>query len=522
MARRGATMLTPPPTGDLAVAWLEALWKEATEGPVRSGIEILGKDRSERLTELRGKIDRVFQASSALCRKFESDALQTEFERNDPRKWSPVRQRFEAFKSIRELQTGPHERIPEALVRNAIADQLGIKPEEVTWKQIASEMAGLLRDYPALTLVPTELAPSQRPSENTSQPDSASPETTVPSGNIRLDPKERMPPFRWEDIDHKLVRLKLTDLAEEMRSQIKANESRIQLENPGKLNRKTKHSLVLKMKQERADEWARKVYQVYCDVWQIQGHMKSAPFVRAVYAHGIVPVLRSRTQATESEFAGVATRSGLPVELHNALLHSLRLNMLRLEGRWRRRLEIEARQCEHAEKRARPAQPTVERGAEATGKTPTEAVAEVSRQAPGGENVEANASNSSVVEPAANGKTRKPGRRPRLGRAFVIRAGTLWQKAISDSPARVTNDQLRQVAASLDADGYLPPGNYLEGKCARELKAFNSRNSNSKSGPIKTWSELVSRGDKDLLRGMRRLLSRCAEKVDDGHPSSGN
>ncbi len=149
MAKRGATMLTPSPTGDLAVAWLEALWKEATEGPVRSGIEILGKDHSGRLTELRGKIDRVFQASSALCRKFESDALQTEFEerqRNDPKKWFPLRQRFEAFKSIRELQTGPHERIPEALVRDAIADQLGIKPEEVTWKQITFAMAGLLRD----------------------------------------------------------------------------------------------------------------------------------------------------------------------------------------------------------------------------------------------------------------------------------------------------------------------------------------------------------------------------------------
>ena len=79
MARRGATMLTPPPTGDLAVAWLEALWKEATEGPVRSGIPIVGKDRTGRLTELRGTIARVFEASSALCRKFESEALQAEF-----------------------------------------------------------------------------------------------------------------------------------------------------------------------------------------------------------------------------------------------------------------------------------------------------------------------------------------------------------------------------------------------------------------------------------------------------------
>ncbi len=124
----------------------------------------------------------------------------------------------------------------------------------------------------------------------------------------------------------------------------------------------------------------------------------------------------------------------------------------------------------------------------------------MSRQAPGGEDVEANASNRSVVEPAASGKIRKPGRKPRLGQAFVIRAGTLWQKVVSDSPAKVSNDQLRQVPASLDADGYLPPGKYLEGKCARELKAFNSRNSNSKFGPIQTWSELVPRGDKDLLR----------------------
>jgi len=165
-------MLTPPPTGDLMLAWLEALWKEATEGPVVSGIEILGEDRvwSSDHTEggpieLRGKIDRVFQASSTLCRNFESEALQDEFEerqRNDPKNWSLLRQRFEAFKSIRELQTGPHERIPEALVRDAIADQLGIKPEEVTWKQIQFEVAGMTRDYPAIALVPTELAPSQQ------------------------------------------------------------------------------------------------------------------------------------------------------------------------------------------------------------------------------------------------------------------------------------------------------------------------------------------------------------------------
>ena len=58
----------------------------------------------------------------------------------------------------------------------------------------------------------------------------------------------------------------------------------------------------------------------------------------------------------------------------------------------------------------------------------------------------------------------------------------------------------------------------------RELpsEAFNSRNSNSKLGPITTWSKLISCRDKDLLRGMRRLLYRCAEKLNDGRLLSGN
>lgn len=42
---------------------------------------------------------------------------------------------------------------------------------------------------------------------------------------------KKMPLFRWEDIDHRLVVLKLVDLSEEMRNRIKADESRIRFEN---------------------------------------------------------------------------------------------------------------------------------------------------------------------------------------------------------------------------------------------------------------------------------------------------
>jgi hypothetical protein len=167
MAIRGATMLPPLRTSDLAVTWLEALWKEANEGPVRSGIPILGGNRvwssdpakivPAGPIELRGKIDHVFQASSALCRKSESEALQIEFEenkRNDPRNWSPLRANFEAFRAIKELHARPPERIPESLVRRTIADQIGIKPEEVTPRQINLAVASLVPFYHSLELIP--------------------------------------------------------------------------------------------------------------------------------------------------------------------------------------------------------------------------------------------------------------------------------------------------------------------------------------------------------------------------------
>jgi hypothetical protein len=98
----------------------------------------------------------------------------------------------------------------------------------------------------------------------------------------------------------------------------------------------------------------------------------------------------------------------------------------------------------------------------------------------------------------------------------------LWQKATCDGHSNVPVDKLRSIASALDAASYLLPSKYLEGKYAMDLKAFNSRNSNSELGPIKTWSELISRSDKDHLRGMRRLLSGCAASLDGGHQLSGN
>jgi len=79
LAARGAGKLATALITNLTVVWLEALWVEATTGPVRQGIEILNRNEITGLMHLRGKIENVFDASFVLCRKFEAKALQTEY-----------------------------------------------------------------------------------------------------------------------------------------------------------------------------------------------------------------------------------------------------------------------------------------------------------------------------------------------------------------------------------------------------------------------------------------------------------
>ena len=151
--------------------------------------------------------------------------------------------------------------------------------------------------------------------------------------------------------------------------------------------------------------------------------------------------------------------------------------------------------------------------------------AEPSKQGPGGatqRSAPATGGRQAVGAKGSGPDRKKPGRSPKIDQSFVLYAGTLWQGAISGSDTQVSDDHLRKIASALDTAGHLPPSAHLEGKYAQELRAYNSRNSNSKTGPIKTWSQLISLGDKDHLRGMRRLLSRCAKRLNDGHPLSGN
>jgi hypothetical protein len=160
-----------------------------------------------------------------------------------------------------------------------------------------------------------------------------------------------MLPFNWEDIDHSLVHLKTTNVAEKMRKSMKRAEACIRHKNRGNLNDHTVPTLILKMKVENADRWTRRIYDIYCDVWETQGYPKSAAFIRAVRSQAIVPILGARANTIAGEFTTFAWQTNFSPETRDQMLKNLNLEMERLQTRWVRQLEVEALECEHAARR---------------------------------------------------------------------------------------------------------------------------------------------------------------------------
>lgn len=155
LARRAASEMPNPEFSDLLISWLEAIRKTSFDLFPNYYIEV-NEDGSEGAHHETGLVKEICEASATLCSTLESEARQSEFEarqRNDPRNWPYVLQRYEATKQIKELISGPHEQVSETFLRNALAEQYGIKPEDVTWQQLRRGLDDLGRYYPGITLL---------------------------------------------------------------------------------------------------------------------------------------------------------------------------------------------------------------------------------------------------------------------------------------------------------------------------------------------------------------------------------
>ena len=96
--------------------------------------------------------------------------------------------------------------------------------------------------------------------------------------------------FRWGDLDHKSIEEQLGNLKSKIKREIKADECLAPIPDhptPGcfKTPRQL-HSFEV-LQQERADDWIRRAYEIYCDDWQAKGGKRTQDFVYAVWSNAL-------------------------------------------------------------------------------------------------------------------------------------------------------------------------------------------------------------------------------------------
>ena len=296
--------------------------------------------------------------------------------------------------------------------------------------------------------------------------------------------------FRWEQIDQRLLSAKTFELAREMQKRANDAERRIAFETAQSGNSCGYIPRYFDFHEQLASEWVKRLYEAYCETWQGQNRPLFPAFIRTVRDRAITELLAARKSSVCGHLGLRGMAINEPLNAH-AIGEWVR-RMDRLANRWQRKLEGDAVAAEYGA--------LTQSGFNGS----TAGFGEDS----GREHSSVAGFSSELISEAV---PRKCGRASVRPDRFVTVAGTLWSASRQkNGSAKVDDDQLREIASNLDQEKFVPPAKYLEGRCAEDLKLFNSKNSNSKTGPILTWSQLVAIADKDHVRGMRRLLSRCA------------
>jgi hypothetical protein len=242
---------------------------------------------------------------------------------------------------------------------------------------------------------------------------------------------------------------------------------------------------IVEIEMDYTAKTAEMFYQACCEIWEIQDRQKSKTFFQAISKYCLLPFFKQQRQAVCRQLKQKNSQEIGPGK-RDAAIGRYADYLASLKFKWKNRFSIEERNSEYAKRRD----------------------LDSSQHA----RVEKDLRILKTAEYDDGSRAHKPGPKGRLEEKFVEFAGRLWKEGQS-TKGRVSNQKLLEIASSLDKERYTPPKDYLEKKVAEELRDFNSKNARTASGPITCWKLLVTNKDKDLIAGMRKLLSRCAGHI---------
>jgi pyrimidine deaminase RibD-like protein len=147
-------------------------------------------------------------------------------------------------------------------------------------------------------------------------------------------------PFRWEDLDNRLLSPKLQELSSEMQTKSVDGERKAAFDTRQSGNSAGYLPRLFEFQEQLTDEWAQRVYAAHCESWTQQNRTVTGEFIRAVRDRAVIPLIATRKSTVQSEASLRGTRIG---ENPNPMsLGEWNRRMDRLAARWSQHLEADA------------------------------------------------------------------------------------------------------------------------------------------------------------------------------------
>jgi hypothetical protein len=154
-------------------------------------------------------------------------------------------------------------------------------------------------------------------------------------------------PFNWQQVDEQLASILQNKVSEEVRKLINDDVGRIRFQNMHNGNSMAVPSARLQMYRLRTDEWAARLYEGYCEIWQTQRRHLSPEFLRAIVAHAIQTIVSVRKASVADEFLREQQLTGRNTGWLQPAMDAFARDMVLLLHKWEKESEFDARTVQY-------------------------------------------------------------------------------------------------------------------------------------------------------------------------------
>jgi len=154
----------------------------------------------------------------------------------------------------------------------------------------------------------------------------------------------------WRLIDQHILNSKLTEIAEEMHPKLAEDKAKARAEGRKRGNAAFYPVERIRLEESRANEWAERIYQASLQVWAMQGHKPCHSLYLAIYEKLLAPLFETRKGTVNSDMRLEDQRTGRHGH-STAAIRAFALAMDRLSSRWKRKMDVAARENEYAMQR---------------------------------------------------------------------------------------------------------------------------------------------------------------------------